>query len=75
MDHKGVFARKPIADIIAVEGSTPRPLRTPWVGILSCLGLLAGLGVYTFERLGIWIAIGLVIYFAYGRLQSRLRTR
>jgi APA family basic amino acid/polyamine antiporter len=27
------------------------------------------------ERLGIWIAIGLVIYFAYGRFQSRLRAK
>ena len=62
------------------EPGTPRPFRTPWVpwlpvlGILFCLGLLAGLGVYTWVRLGIWIAIGLVIYFLYGRFQSRLRT-
>jgi basic amino acid/polyamine antiporter, APA family len=63
------------------EPDTPRPFRTPWVpwlplaGILACLGLLAGLGVYTWERLGIWIAIGLVIYFVYGRFRSRLRTK
>ena len=61
------------------EPGTPRPFRTPWVpwlpvlGILFCLGLLAGLGVYTWVRLGIWIAIGLVIYFLYGRFRSRLR--
>jgi basic amino acid/polyamine antiporter, APA family len=61
------------------EPSTPRPFRVPWVpwlpmlGILFCLGLLAGLGVYTWVRLGIWIAIGLAIYFLYGRFQSRLR--
>ena len=35
--------------------------------------LLAGLGAYTWIRLGIWIVIGLVIYFLYGRFQSRLR--
>ena len=62
------------------EPGTPRPFRVPWVpwlpmlGILFCLGLLAGLGVYTWVRLGIWIAVGLVIYFLYGRFQSRLRT-
>jgi APA family basic amino acid/polyamine antiporter len=62
------------------EPGTPRPFRTPWVpwlpmlGILFCLGLLAGLGVYTWVRLGVWIAIGLVIYFLYGRFESRLRT-
>ena len=62
------------------EPHTPRPFRAPWVpwlpmlGILFCLGLLAGLGVYTWVRLGIWIAIGLAIYFLYGRFQSRLRT-
>ena len=62
------------------EPHTPRPFRVPWVpwlpmlGILFCLGLLAGLGVYTWVRLGIWIAIGLAIYFLYGRFQSRLRT-
>ena len=64
-----------------VEPHTPRPFRTPWVpwlpmlGVLSCLGLLAGLGAYTWIRLGIWIAIGLVIYFLYGRFQSRLRAK
>jgi basic amino acid/polyamine antiporter, APA family len=64
-----------------VEPGTPRPFRTPWVpwlpilGILSCLGLLAGLGEYTWIRLGIWIAIGLAIYFLYGRFRSRLRAK
>jgi basic amino acid/polyamine antiporter, APA family len=63
-----------------VEPGTPRPFRTPWVpwlpilGILSCLGLLAGLGEYTWIRLGIWIAI-VVIYFLYGRFRSRLRAK
>jgi APA family basic amino acid/polyamine antiporter len=47
----------------------------PLGGILACLGLLAGLGAYTWVRLGLWIAVGLVIYFVYGRFQSRLRAR
>jgi APA family basic amino acid/polyamine antiporter len=56
----------------------PRPFRAPLVpwlplaGILACLGLLAGLGAYTWLRLAGWIAIGLAIYFVYGRFHSRL---
>ena len=63
------------------EPDAPRPFRTPWVpwlpllGILACLGLLMGLGAYTWMRLGIWLAVGLVIYFVYGRFRSRLRTK
>ncbi|HEX5385806.1 MAG TPA: amino acid permease [Gemmatimonadales bacterium] len=57
-----------------------RPFRTPWVplvpilGILSCLGLMATLPVDTWIRLFVWMIIGLVIYFAYGRRHSTLHT-
>ena len=47
---------------------TAAAIRRPWPAG-------RGLGVYTWTRLGIWIAIGLVIYFAYGRFQSRLRAK
>ena len=56
----------------------PRPFRTPLVplvpilGILSCGMLMAGLPKDTWLRLIIWMAIGIVIYFAYGRRHSRL---
>ena len=60
----------------AAFGLTASPATwLPMLGILSCLGLLAGLGEYTWIRLGIWIAIGLVIYFTYGRFRSRLRAK
>jgi APA family basic amino acid/polyamine antiporter len=43
--------------------------------MICCLGLMSGLGVHTWERLFIWLAIGLVIYFAYGRFHSTVRTQ
>ena len=63
------------------EPHTHRPFRTPFapwlplLGILACGGLLLGLGAYTWVRLAGWLAIGLVIYFAYGRFHSRLTMR
>ena len=57
----------------------PRPFRTPWVpvipilGALTCLVQMASLPIDTWLRLVIWLAIGLVIYFAYsGRKHSKL---
>jgi APA family basic amino acid/polyamine antiporter len=55
-----------------------RPFRAPLVplvpilGILTCLTLMFSLGVPNWTRLGIWLAIGLVIYFTYGRRHSLL---
>jgi APA family basic amino acid/polyamine antiporter len=34
---------------------------------------MKGLPVQAWERFGIWLAIGLVIYFSYGYRHSRLR--
>lgn len=56
----------------------PRPFKTPWVpavpilGALTCVGLMLGLGWQTWERLIIWMVIGLVIYFLYGYRHSRV---
>ena len=56
----------------------PRPFKTPlvpWVpigGMLACLYLMSGLPHDTWYRLGIWLFIGLSIYFLYGRHHSRL---
>ncbi len=55
-----------------------RPFRTPWVplvpvlGILTNLYLMYGLGWENWMRLGVWLVVGLVIYFAYSRKRSRL---
>ncbi|SDT05603.1 basic amino acid/polyamine antiporter, APA family [Nocardioides scoriae] len=55
-----------------------RPFRTPsvpWLpaaSALSCLALMASLAVETWLRFLVWLALGLVIYFVYGRTHSRL---
>ncbi len=54
----------------------PRPFRLgfhpviPVLGIVSCLYLMASLPASTWARFGIWMAVGMVIYFAYGRKNS-----
>ncbi len=55
-----------------------RPFRCPLVplvpilGIGSCLMLMFSLPAANWERLFVWLAIGLVIYFCYGRRHSHL---
>ena len=55
-----------------------RPFRTPWVPFLpivtvaSCIGLMASLKVDTWLRFIVWLALGFVVYFAYGYRHSRL---
>jgi len=59
----------------------PRPFKTPLVplvpvlGIFSCVYLMTFLSRDTWIRLIAWMAIGLVIYFAYGIRKSKLRRR
>jgi basic amino acid/polyamine antiporter, APA family len=56
----------------------PRPFRTPAVWIVAPAGaatsifLMFGLPLDTWLRLAVWLAIGLVIYFAYGARHSRV---
>ena len=58
----------------------PRPFRMPMVPLLPALSalvalvLMLGLPWATWERLIIWMAIGVAVYFAYGYRRSRLRT-
>ncbi len=53
-----------------------RPFKTPWVpfvpimGIVISFALMASLPFDTWIRLLIWLAIGMVIYFGYGRYHS-----
>ncbi|MGY2132772.1 amino acid permease [Hymenobacter sp. HD11105] len=61
------------------QPDAPRAFRTPWVplvpilGILTCLLMMVSLPWDTWLRLIIWLAAGLVIYYAYGKKRSKLR--
>ena len=56
-----------------------RPFRTPWVPFIPIMGILFNgymmykLGWVNWARLIIWLLIGLVIYFVYGRHNSRVQ--
>jgi APA family basic amino acid/polyamine antiporter len=56
----------------------PRAFRTPMaplvagLSVVLCLYLMLNLTGETWERFVIWMAIGFVVYFAYGRRHSRL---
>ena len=58
------------------EPNRPRPFRTPLVplvpilGILVCVFLMSRLPVEAWERLVVWLVVGLAIYFLYGRRNS-----
>ena len=56
----------------------PRAFRTPWVpfvpvaGIVICLALMYSLPNESWARLVVWMALGIVIYFVYGKKNSKL---
>jgi basic amino acid/polyamine antiporter, APA family len=58
----------------------PRQFKTPWVpvlpilGVVACVLMMAGLGWTNWLRLFGWLAIGIVIYFAYSKKNSKLNT-
>jgi APA family basic amino acid/polyamine antiporter len=64
----------------AKEPDRPRKFRVPFVPVVPLLGagmcvfLMAGLPALTWERFVLWLVVGLVLYFAYGRKKSRLAT-
>ena len=61
------------------EPERPRPFRVPlvWpvcvISAAACLFIMKGLPDTAWERFGIWLTIGLVLYFAYGYQHSGLR--
>jgi APA family basic amino acid/polyamine antiporter len=62
------------------EPLRPRAFKTPWVpvipllGVLACVYLMLGLPWITWLRFGLWLAVGMVVYFSYGFRTSRLRS-
>jgi basic amino acid/polyamine antiporter, APA family len=61
------------------EPDRVRPFRAPWVpwtpmiSVVTCLYLMYKLPTVTGIRFGIWLVVGLVIYFLYSARHSRLR--
>jgi APA family basic amino acid/polyamine antiporter len=54
------------------EFKTPLVPLVPILGIIVCGAMVFGLGWPNWMRLGIWMIIGLVFYFAYGIKNSKL---
>ncbi|MGH7865936.1 MAG: amino acid permease C-terminal domain-containing protein, partial [Candidatus Binataceae bacterium] len=60
------------------EPDLKRPFRTPLVplvpltGIVFCIFLMLRLPALTWTRFFGWLALGFVVYFAYGRFHSRV---
>lgn len=72
------------AGVIILRKTRPdleRPFRTPFVpfvpimGMVCCIGLMLTLPADTWMRLGVWLLIGFVIYFGYGRYHSVLQKK
>ena len=67
------------AGILILRRTRPelkRPFRTPWspmvpaFGVVACGYLMVGLPMQTWGRFGAWLAVGTVVYLAYGRRHS-----
>jgi APA family basic amino acid/polyamine antiporter len=62
-----------------IEPDRPRPFRVPFVwpvaiaGAVACLYIMIGLPGTAWERFGIWLVLGLLLYFVYGHQHSKLR--
>ena len=63
------------------EPERPRPFRVPFVwvvtlgGAAACIYVMRGLPLHAWERFGIWLLIGITLYFSYGYRRSKLRGR
>jgi APA family basic amino acid/polyamine antiporter len=62
-----------------LEPNRPRPFRVKFVwpvtilGAAACIYTMFGLPVRAWERFGVWLVIGMALYFGYGYRNSTLR--
>lgn len=60
------------------QPDTHRPFKTPGspfvpiFGIVCCLGVTTFLNLYAWIAMGIWLVVGLIVYFAYGKKHSNM---
>jgi len=63
------------------EPNAPRAFKTPLVpfvpllGAAFCLAMIYGLGWANWSRLGLWLLIGLVIYFGYSQRHAKISSK
>jgi len=63
------------------EPERRRAFRVPWspvlplLGVVACIYLMLGLPWITWIRFGLWLVVGMVVYFSYGFRRSRLSAR
>jgi APA family basic amino acid/polyamine antiporter len=62
-----------IAVIITIWGMIKQFSLIPVMGLLTNLYLMAQLGITNWLRFGIWLAVGLIIYFTFSRKHSKLK--
>jgi amino acid transporter len=58
---------------ISIQAVIKRWSLIPVLGLLTNLYLMSQLGVTNWWRFGIWLVVGLVLYFTYGSKHSRIR--
>lgn len=63
------------------EPERHRPFKVPFVwaiaplGVAACLFIMVGLPYQAWERFGLWLAVGIVVYAVYGYKHSKLRQK
>jgi APA family basic amino acid/polyamine antiporter len=61
------------------EPDRPRPFKVPFVwviaplGVAACVFIMVGLPKQAWERFGIWLVLGVILYALYGFKHSKLR--
>lgn len=61
--------------VLAIQGFRHNFSLLPVIGILTNLYLMTELGASNWQIFGIWLTIGLIIYFSYGFRKSKLAKR